>query len=59
MPDSEVARLLNRTPSAVRHKRHKLRISAYQSPSHHWMPEEEQLLGPCRMRKSSFARVIR
>src|ERR1017187_954383 len=45
MPDSEVARVLNRAPSAIRHKRHKLRIPAFQSSFHLWTPEEEQLLG--------------
>jgi hypothetical protein len=45
MPDSEVARLLNRAPSAIRHRRQKLRIPAYQSAFHLWTPEEEQLLG--------------
>ena len=44
-PDGEAAQLLNRTPSAVRHRCHKLRISAYQSPFHCWTPEEERLLG--------------
>jgi len=48
MPDSEVARLLDRAPSAIRHKRHKLRIPAYQSSFHNWTPEEEQLLGTMR-----------
>ena len=43
MPDSEVARLLNRAPSAIRHRRQKLRIPAYQSAFHLWTPEEEQL----------------
>ena len=45
MPDSEVARLLNRAQIAVRRRRQKLRIRAYQSPFHLWSPEEEQLLG--------------
>src|ERR1039458_2813133 len=45
MPDSEVARLLDRAPSAIRHKRHKPRIPAYQSSFHNWTPEEEQVLG--------------
>ena len=45
MPDSEVARALNRTERAVKRTRQKLRILAYQSPFHRWTPEEEQLLG--------------
>ena len=37
MPDSEVARLLNRAHIAVRRRRHKLRIQAFQSPFRRWM----------------------
>ena len=45
MPDSEVARVLNRSEKAVWRRRQKLRILAYQSPFHRWTPEEEHLLG--------------
>ena len=45
MPDSEVARALNRSEKAVWRRRQRLRILAYQSPFHRWTPEEEQLLG--------------
>ena len=45
MPDSAVARLLNRPPIAVRRRRQKLGIRPYHSSSRRWTPEEEQLLG--------------
>src|ERR1039458_8840532 len=45
MPDSEVARMLNRTEKTVRRQRRKLHIRDYQTTSRPWTPAEEELLG--------------